>query len=192
MGREFELKYCCSAEDFEALKAAYTGYTAIEMETTYFDTAEGTLGSFGWTLRTRLENGKSVCTLKTPLPDGSRGEWELDCEDIYAAIPALIEAGAPEDLKKYATDLVVVCGARFTRLALALEIPGATVELALDKGKLIGGGRELPLQEVEVELKDGDDDAAIAFAKTLAEKYQLVPEKRSKYKRALMLAKGLL
>mgnify|MGYP003299680712 CR=1 FL=1 len=22
MGREFELKYCCSAEDFEALKAA--------------------------------------------------------------------------------------------------------------------------------------------------------------------------
>jgi inorganic triphosphatase YgiF len=192
MGREFELKYSCSAEDFEALKADFPGSTPIEMETTYYDTAGGLLGSFGWTLRTRLENGKSVCTLKTPLPDGSRGEWELDCENIYDAIPALCMAGAPSQLAEYAKNLVVVCGAKFTRLALTQELPGATVELALDKGKLLGGGRELPLQEVEVELKDGSDNAAIAFAKILAEKYHLVPEKRSKYKRALMLAQGKL
>ena len=66
MGREFELKYSCSAEDFEALKAAYEGFTTIEMETTYYDTFDAKLNNRHWTLRRRYENGKSVCTLKTP------------------------------------------------------------------------------------------------------------------------------
>ena len=50
--------------------------------------------------------------------------------------------------------------------------------------------RELPLLEVEVELKAGSDERAVAFAGQLAEKYGLVPEKRSKYRRALGLARG--
>ena len=41
--------------------------------------------------------------------------------------------------------------------------------------------------EVEVELKSGSDEAATAFAKALATKYRLIPESRSKYKRALAL-----
>jgi len=85
--------------------------------------------------------------------------------------------------------LVEVCGARFTRLYKQLSVEGAVVELALDRGTLLGGGRELPLCEVEVELKAGTEDAAAAFAQTLAQKYGLQPEKRSKFRRALALAK---
>jgi triphosphatase len=84
-----------------------------------------------------------------------------------------------------------VCGARFTRLAAALEIEGAVVEIALDRGILTGGGKEIPLCEIEVELKDGSDAAAIAFADALAEKYGLTAEHRSKYRRALTLAKEI-
>ena len=191
MGREFELKYRCTEEAFATLKEAYTGYTTIEMETTYYDTFDGKMGNRHWTLRRRLENGKSVCTLKTPAADGSRCEWEVECGSIMAAIPELCEIGAPIELMVLSVSgLGQVCGAKFTRLALTLEIPGATIELALDKGVLTGGGKEMALQEVEVELKSGSDNAAIAFAKDLAQKYNLVPEKRSKYKRALSLARG--
>ena len=191
MGREFELKYRCSAEDFEALKAAYEGFATIEMETTYYDTFDGKLNNRHWTLRRRYENGKSVCTLKTPAADGSRCEWEVEAPGIISAIPQLCRMGAPMELMAFTVSGVrEVCGAKFTRLALQLEVPGAKVELALDKGKLFGGLRESDLQEVEVELKDGADTAALAFAKLLAEKYHLIPENRSKYKRALGLAMG--
>lgn len=191
MGREFELKYRCADGDFEGLKAAFEGFRTIEMETTYYDTFDAKLSFHHWTLRRRFENGLSVCTLKTPDPRGGRSEWEVEAGGIMTGIPRLCQAGAPLELMMMTVGGVQpVCGAKFTRLALQLEVPGATVELALDRGVLMGGGREEALQEVEVELKAGADSAAIAFAKLLEEKYHLIPEHSSKYKRALRLARG--
>ena len=191
MGREFELKYRCSDGNFEALKADFSGFRTIEMETTYYDTFDAKLSFHHWTLRRRFENGVSVCTLKTPDPRGGRSEWEVQANGIMSGIPMLCQAGAPLELMMMTVGgIQEVCGAKFTRLALTLEVPGATVELALDRGKLFGNGRECALQEVEVELKEGADSAAIAFAKQLEEKYNLIPEKRSKYARALDLARG--
>ena len=191
MGREFELKYSCAEADFEALKADFSGFRTIEMETTYYDTFDAKLSFRHWTLRRRFENGVSVCTLKTPDPKGGRSEWEVEAPGIITGIPKLCRAGAPMELMAMTVGgIQEVCGAKFTRLALTLEVPGATVELALDRGKLFGNGREMPLLEVEVELKDGTDGAAIAFAKLLEEKYHLVAEPRSKYSRALTLARG--
>ena len=191
MGREFELKYSCAEADFEDLKADFSGFRTIEMETTYYDTFDAKLSFRHWTLRRRFENGVSVCTLKTPDPKGGRSEWEVEAPGIITGIPKLCRAGAPMELMAMTVGgIQEVCGAKFTRLALTIEIPGGTVELALDKGKLFGNGREMPLLEVEVELKAGTDSAAIAFAKLLEEKYHLVPEHQSKYRRALTLARG--
>ena len=68
-----------------------------------------------------------------------------------------------------------------------LELEDCTVELALDKGFLRGGVRMALLGEVEVELKSGTEEAAIAFARSLAVKYGLAVERVSKYRRALAL-----
>ncbi len=137
-----------------------------------------------------MENGKSVCTLKTPLPDGSRGEWETECGSIENAISELCKLGASKELHTLTEKgLVQSCGARFTRLAKTLEIENATVELALDQGCLIGGGKELPFAEVEVELKSGSEAAAVVFAERLAKEFGLIPEPKSKVQRALELAK---
>ena len=73
MGREFELKYRADQETLAALRERYGPFEEIQMQTTYFDTFDGKLLSRHWTLRQRMENGTSVCTLKIPLPDGSRG-----------------------------------------------------------------------------------------------------------------------
>lgn len=189
MGREFELKFRADAEKIAAIREKYGEFTAIAMETTYYDTANRELSPLHWTLRRRYENGKSICTIKTPAPGGARGEWETECDDITAAIPALCKLGAPMQLIALTIDGVEqVCGAKFTRLAKQLELENCTVELALDRGCLMGGDREEPLCEVEVELKRGSEAAAAAFAEALAGEFGLVPETGSKYRRALALA----
>lgn len=191
MGREFELKYAADGAALETLKLRYPHLSPITMETTYYDTPDGALSSMHWTLRRRMENGLSVCTLKTPLPDGARGEWEVACSSIEAAIPLLAAAGAPESLPQFtAGGITAVCGARFTRLAGLLETEAFTAELALDQGVLLGGGAQLPFTEVEVELKTGNQYAVIVFAEALAAEFGLRKEKKSKYRRALDLARG--
>ena len=188
MGREFELKFRADEEKIAAIQAKYGEFTPISMETTYYDTPDRSLSPLHWTLRRRYENGRSVCTLKTPAPGGARGEWETECDHIIAAIPELCKLGAPMQLIALTIDGVEqVCGAKFTRLAKTLELEACTVELALDRGCLMGGGREEPLAEVEVELKTGSEEAAVAFAKALAAEFGLIPEKGSKYRRALAL-----
>jgi inorganic triphosphatase YgiF len=43
---------------------------------------------------------------------------------------------------------------------------------------------------VEVELKSGDQNVAISFALALAERFGLKSQEKSKFRRALALAKG--
>ena len=189
MAIEIELKFAAEESAFEGLLAESTEWTRYEMATTYYDTPDRKLGSLRWTLRRRFENGVSVCTIKTPHQGGGRNEFELECDCITAAIPRLIEMGAPQALADYTAEgLEEVCAARFTRMAGQLHLDGAEAELALDKGELLGGGNVLPFVEVEVELKSGDLTAVAAYGKKLAKQFNLRPEPKSKFKRALTLA----
>lgn len=189
MGVEYEWKFRAAPENLAVILAANQGnWQQIAMETTYYDTPAGDLSRLRYTLRRRMENGKSVCTVKTPADRGGRGEWEVEDNTIEQAIPKLCKLGGPAELEKLTQKgLRPICGARFTRKALTIDIGTAVVELALDQGVLLGGGREIPLCEMEIELKDGSMEAAAAYAAHLAKKYGLVPEKKSKFRRALDL-----
>ena len=189
MAREFELKYAATGEDLEILKRKYPHLHPITMETTYYDSLDGRLGDRHWTLRRRMENGVAVCTLKVPGQGFGCGEWETECDDIYKALPILMAMDAPQELAELtAGGLREFCGARFTRMAGYVECDGCTVELALDQGYLLGGGKELPFSEVEVELKSGSEEAAVRFGQALAREMNLKPESRSKVARARALA----
>ncbi len=190
MGREFEIKYAAKPGDLEFFRSKYPHLDSISMETVYYDSMDGNLGNLHWTLRRRMENGRAVCTLKTPAGGVLRNEWEVECGDIHDAIELLLLQGAPRQLLLFAAKgLKESCGARFTRLAGLIETEGATVELALDEGVLLGGGKELPFREVEIELKEGSEEAALRFAEQLAAQRDLKPEPRSKVARARALAK---
>jgi len=189
MGREFELKFRADAGTIAAIREKYQPFTPISMETAYYDTPDLKLAFHHWTLRRRMENGVSVCTFKRPREDGSRGEWEVEATSIMEGVMQLCQNGADWELMRAtASGLIQVCGARFTRLAATLEVPGGTVELALDEGVLLSRNRELPFAEVEVELKEGTDEAAAAFAAALADEFGLTEEPRSKFVRAMALA----
>ncbi len=189
MGKEFELKYAATAADLEILKAKYPQLHPIRMETTYYDDPQGALSRMHWTLRRRMENQHCICSLKTPAGGLLRGEWEIECDDIQQAIPELIALGAPASLSALTADgLIHVCGARFTRLAGLIETGNSTIELALDAGAFLGGGKEEPFTEVEVELKSGSEQDALDFGAALAQELKLSPEFRSKVGRARALA----
>ncbi len=192
MGVEFELKYRVTdavlhkiAQDFPEQSRTFC------MHTTYYDTLSGALSARYFTLRRRMENDVSICTLKTPLPGQGRGEWEVVCSEITDAIDMLCHVGAPQILKTLCEEgLIVVCGAKFDRIAKTLTLENCTVELALDCGVLLGADQTLPFCEVEIELKEGSQEACIAFANALAQKYALTREKTSKFRRALALYQG--
>ncbi len=192
MGVEYELKYAAAADQQEAVRELMPDEcTVIQMRTTYFDALDGGLSAGRIMLRLRQENDVTVCTVKTPLPDGSRGEWECLCGNIYEGIEILCKLGAPVELADLTDSGVTeVCGTAFTRQAYTVHTGQATLEIALDSGMLTGGGKEMPLCEVEVELKEGSKEAADRFASDLARAFGLKPEHRSKFQRALALTRG--
>lgn len=192
MGVEFELKFSANPGQQEAIRKQYLPtYEQFRMRTTYFDTPSGALSQRHVTLRSRMENDESVCTVKTPIAGYGRGEWDCRCEDIQQAIPMLVEAGAPRELSDWTAEgLEPVCGAAFVRHAGTVDFAGSVLEIALDTGVLMGGGKELPLCEIEIELKSGEPEAAIAFAMELKRFFALVPQEKSKFRRALDLARG--
>ena len=112
----------------------------------------------------------------------------MECDSIEKAAPELCKLSGWE--LELSGGIVSVCGARFTRRFCTVTLSQCTVEIALDSGVLLGGGKEISLCEVEVELKSGSEEAAVVFAKTLAQKFGLTVEHKSKFRRALALAKG--
>ena len=194
MGIEIEVKFSATQAQLQKLLDVYPVGQRFLMATTYYDTPSGALSARRYTLRSRKENDITVCTLKTPAQGGARNEFELECADIGQALPEICRMSGLEDLPKLlAEGIVPICGASFVREARIVELENAVVELALDQGSLLGGyGKTLPLCEVEVELKSGDPEAAYGFAQKIAADYGLLPEKRSKFQRARMLAAGEL
>ena len=192
MGVEYELKFSATNAQQQAIRAAFPGSVQeFAMETTYYDTSDGVLSRLHITLRRRMENGISVCTLKTPGIGAARGEWDCLKDSIEEAIPELCKLSNYHQLGLLTIHGVQpLCGARFTRQALLIQQPDFTAELALDSGVLLGGGKEIPLCEVELELKEGSEAALNDFAAAFAQRFGLQIETKSKFRRARALAKG--
>lgn len=189
MGSEYERKYRADKERLDSLFTTFPArWQTIAMETTYYDTPSHSLSQRRWTLRRRMENSVSVCTLKTPGAGMARGEWEVECGSVEASVEELCKLGAPQELAVLCKEgLIVSCGAKFTRRAGTVTLSDCVMEIALDQGILLGGGKEMPLCELEVEFKEGCRESMERFAAELAGIYGLQPEEKSKFARALAL-----
>lgn len=189
MALEIELKFRATEETLQTLRRDIPGDEKIyHMHTTYYDGVDGALSARKYTLRRRMENETSVCTLKTPSGGLGRKEFEVECDTIEEALPVLCKLSGIAELED--VPLKEVCGAKFTRIAKTFTWQGATMELALDQGELYGGGKTIPLCEIEVELKAGTKEALLAYGAFLSTAYGLVPEKASKFRRGLALYRG--
>ena len=194
MGQEIEYKLRARDEQelstvYERLRARFAAEEerVIRMHTRYFDTPDRLLRERRWTLRIRQENDQQVLTCKTPGKGRSRGEWSLvrcDLSDTPQPeeLRALADSGAPEALCTL-PDLVQVCGARFTRRCIMLELEDARIEMAADVGELFGTEEREALCELELELYGGRFEVLSALAALTG----LPEEPRSKFSRAQRL-----
>ena len=97
MGAEYELKYRADGEVLTSVRTTFPArWQKIPMETTYYDTPDLKLSMHHWTLRRRMENGVSVCALKTP------GEGFGACGEGYFRFSTF---GSPEDTQEAAKRL---------------------------------------------------------------------------------------
>lgn len=199
MATELEIKYtlgdlqlldCILCDrDIRGKMAEYFRY--IRMETTYYDTEDGTLSAQKQTLRLRKEDERSVITFKTAAEGYARGEWEVEGEYLDEAAEELVKQGAPAHLTQAVEQGVVpVCGAKFTRIEAQLVLDGCRCILSGDIGELFADGKSEPLCEMEFELAEGKADEMLAFAGMIAERYHLKEEDKSKFARARALAVG--
>ncbi len=178
--------------DPEIVSKLESPFRELPMETTYYDSSDLSYSRQHWTLRHRMEGGKSVVCLKTPgALSHSRNEWQVcaPSPDIEA-IHGLIREGAPRELLALYTQSPPgpICGARFLRRCTMLTFTdGSRAEVALDCGLVFGSKGTLPILELELELYQGEATEMTAFARYLCHKYGLKEQPMSKFARARSL-----
>ncbi len=205
--QEIELKFQVPPEARPRLIEALSGADArtTRLRARYFDTDDRLLARSAFALRLRQEGEGWVQTLKgrgdglmtrlehnAPLGTDSGDTAPELSLDRHASTPAgeallalLTRAGrTPADLAlQFSTDI--------TRTHAEVQAEGAVVELALDVGQIEGGGRTLPVWEIEFELVSGPAEGLLSLAYLWTEAFGLWLDVRSKAERGDRLARGV-
>lgn len=187
--QELKLNVPVSAQARVEQAVVRANFSEIRLRALYFDTPSRDLVRARMALRLRLEGQQWVQTLKMPGEHNlsrielneNRPEGTLDLS-IYADTPAgEILGGLTEPLQVcYETDV--------NRLLRDIRTPTGTVELAFDRGWLRAGSLQLPISEVEFELKGGALESIFAVGRQWLQKYGLILDFRSKAERGDLLA----
>lgn len=175
-------------------KGAISEPRILEYETTYYDTNNLFLHKSGLCYRVRAGDGYTA-TVKDEgtYQDGLhiRSEWNKqlpsDLPDIQIFNDLPIGSKLAEIVRK--SPLLPIFKTHFKRTLINLTTHNASiVELAFDQGEILSGDTQEPLCEIELELKSGQLSDLLRLGTQLSEQLKLLPEKKSKYLRGLILS----
>lgn len=200
MGSEIEIKLGISNEDIitqilddEGLQRDFGNFSAISMNADYFDTKELDLLQHNYVVRIRKENGNNVATLKKRTKELDSGvlvreEWNVEVP-ANSKVKLDYFTEVKEELASIvgSKELVEIVETDFIRRVLDITYGESQLELAVDYGKIISKNREVPIMEVEVELKKGQEEDIMAFVEAYLKHYNLPVETESKFKRGVDL-----
>ncbi|MGD9152731.1 MAG: CYTH domain-containing protein [Gammaproteobacteria bacterium] len=163
----------------------------LKLENIYFDTPNLTLKKKNYALRIRKYGNHILQTLKTDqkinneLHERQEWEYEIKTEQIDSdQFPAEIQ----QWLKPLINQLKPIFTTNFERKIWLIKLEDKTIiELALDQGKIKTGDKTLPICEIELELKQGELESMLQFARKLQQDIRLIPEKTSKAERGYEL-----
>jgi triphosphatase len=154
----------------------------------YFDTKGLELKARKVAIRVRRKGDRFVQTLKTKGTATAglfvRRELENDVAGEHLELDKVDDAPLRDWLQGLADPLREVFVTDFSRRLLIVHPEGAAkVELCIDEGEVRANGLSEPLNEVELELVEGDVEAMKRFAAKLAAALDLHPDNRSKAER---------
>ena len=175
----------------------------------YYDTVDHVLTGMNTSLRMRLEGENKVVTIKLGSKSSNglhqRLEWSVDLADedwigdpdesmdISWFQKYAVSDGDPDDrlreilAKIEGRPLVEICQAKFLRTAFDVGFGDTLMELALDSGEIKAGELTDTINELELELKEGDVRDLMDLGQELMARFELTPEPKSKYARCLAL-----
>lgn len=180
-------------------------------ENRYLDTRDRSLRDTRTTIRIRHVDGENyIHTVKTSpvaiskdldpsLLSGltSRCEWNVETEksefDIGFFLSSSKNAEDPYEILAATLvplsgkELVTLSKTAFKRHVITAEYEGSTLEICLDTGSCYGGGKSLPICEMEIELISGDVDSVTKLGALISSNTDCKPLAVSKLARCLQL-----
>ena len=182
-GRGIKVKFRTDRDGLKRAQASQVvaAVSAPRTETVrslYFDTASGDLRKNGIILRIhRKGRGKPILGVKVAQADDglfSRKEVEVHARDMQPDLTLFDEATASE--------LIALVGDRplaaqfetiIKRRTILVERGRSQIEVAFDEGSIAITDQSLPLTEIQLELKSGDEPALYDLAMSLADELPL-------------------
>ena len=176
--QEIELKFVVNGDVYGYLDSLLSRQNVLSrddalLDNLYFDTADLQLRSLDYGLRIRSENGQHEQTIK--LAGSSVGglhqrpEYTNPRPNAWPDVslfPADIwpSAAFADSIQK---GLMVLFHTDFHRRTWLVELDGAQIEVAYDIGVIAASGLQEPINEVELELKQGSVSALFMLADLL-------------------------
>lgn len=162
------------------------------MSALYYDTPESGCAKAGFALRLRQEGPESVCTVKGGgVQDGvaRRVEIEEKADTLDQGVQALLNRS---DLPENWRDVLrgpfqEKARMEFCRLSALFSRQGLVVEVCRDQGRIQAGDKEAPIDEWELELKEGPEEEFDTLRRELEKGLGLKGWEKSKFARAMEL-----
>jgi inorganic triphosphatase YgiF len=172
-----------------------SGYERILLAANYFDTVDGLLHKARLAYRVRKENHQWVATIKGGgcVVDGlhKRMEWNIKVENGEANLAVFNQTAVDQNIIKQLENeqLIPLVQTDFVRELVILTIGDDKIEVAMDKGVITGNKNEIPILEIELELKAGKEEILREFGEQLIKEFSLTLSNKSKFSRGLELCK---
>ena len=199
---EIELKLVVSKDNLKKLLALDCVAKAVregsmqkrKLVSSYYDTEDLAFKRQGIAYRVRSKgDGTYEATVKTRIANGAglseRVELNLPLSSTRAKLDGFAELGLGFELSELAPNGVSkLFTVTVQRTTYILDLEGAVAELAIDHGKITAAKDSTDaIDEVEIELLEGDKGALLDLAAAIASQVPVFVEKRSKFVRGLAL-----
>ncbi|WP_119272288.1 CYTH and CHAD domain-containing protein [Taklimakanibacter deserti] len=182
MAQEIELKFLIESGGLPMLDALPVIGKRLRrtprkhIETTYFDTSDRRFTDNGFALRVRKQDKNALLSIKQAGSLGlGREEWERpitgdepNAHDMSDSPAASLLQGNGSDAQLSPLYTVAV-----DRASFLVKEGSAQIEIAVDRGEIKRNGAELPVCELELELKKGDPRQLFALAQRFIDKAPL-------------------
>ena len=199
---EIELKLVVSKDNLKKLLALDCVAKAVregsmqkrKLVSSYYDTEDLAFKRNGIAYRVRSKgDGTYEATVKTSVTNAAGLSERMELNLPLASPRPKLEGFAAMGLETELTELAPNGVSKlFTvtvqRTTYILDLEGAVAELAIDHGKITAAkDSNDPIDEVEIELLEGDKGALLDLAAAIASQVPVFVEKRSKFVRGLAL-----
>lgn len=202
-GQEIEIKFQTDPAGLQRalssgfLAAASKGQTQ-KLRSIYFDTSSGELRKNGIVLRIRKkEKGSPVLTVKSASAPANGPFLRYEIEVLSPTLRpnlSLLDKTTADGLKGIIgkRPLRPQFKTQIKRRIVLLDSGRSKIEVALDDGRVVAGKKSVPLREIELELKEGDETDLYDLAAALASELPLQLDFVSKGERGSRIAAGEL